>query len=94
MQEFTQELESLRERNLRVEADKAWETSTFRKLLIATITYIVASVVLYVIGVQNFYFGAIVPTLGFFLSTLTLPFIKQRWIKNYRGRISASKSEL
>jgi hypothetical protein len=62
MQEFTQELESLRERNLRVEADKAWETSTFRKLLIATITYIVASVVLYVIGVQNFYFGAIVPT--------------------------------
>lgn len=82
MEHIHEVLKVLQERNRRVEADKAWETSVFRKALISLITYVVASVVLYSIGVENFYVSALIPTLGFLLSTLSLPPIKAWWIRN------------
>ncbi|MFH1712232.1 MAG: hypothetical protein ABH846_03290 [Patescibacteria group bacterium] len=75
------ELENIKKRNQRVEGDKAWEVSTFRKLLITIITYIIASLVLYMIDVKNFYLGALVPTVGYLLSTLTIPIIKKWWLR-------------
>lgn len=81
--EIEEELRTIRERNSRVEADKAWETSFFRKALIAAITYVVASAVMYAIGVPNFYLSALIPTLGFLLSTLSIPVIKRWWIRKY-----------
>ncbi len=81
IQKMEQELIQIKERNVRVQADKAWETSAFRKITIAVITYILASLVLYFIGVQNFYLSASIPTLGYLLSTLSLPMIKKWWIK-------------
>lgn len=83
-----QELQEIKERNLRVEADKAWETSISRKILLAVVTYSVASAVFWVIGVSNFYLSAVIPTLGFLLSTLTLPFVKKWWVKRYFASIS------
>lgn len=83
MENLEEEVARIKERNLRVEADKAWETSLFRKLLISAITYIVAALALYSIGVEDFYLGAIIPTLGFLLSTLSLPAIKKWWLKRY-----------
>lgn len=74
------ESREIKERNTRVEADKAWETSAFRKILILIVTYILASFTMYVIGVSNFLLSALVPTFGFFLSTLTFPIIKTWWI--------------
>ncbi len=74
------EIEAIKERNLRVEVDKAWETSYFRILLITVITYIIAAFLLYFIGANNFLLGALVPAIGFFLSTQTLPAIKKWWI--------------
>lgn len=83
--DLEKELELIKERNTRVEADKAWETSLSRKILILVTTYIVASLALYAIGVEDFYLGAIVPTLGFFLSTLSFPVAKRWWIaRHYR----------
>jgi len=38
------EIAEIKERNKRVEADKAWETSNTRKLIIFVLTYIVISV--------------------------------------------------
>lgn len=81
--QLEEEILIIKERNLRVEGNKAWETSLFRKVLIAGVTYVVASLALYVIGVPDFYLGAIIPALGFFLSTLTLPIVKRWWIKNH-----------
>ncbi|MES2006926.1 MAG: hypothetical protein V4436_02325 [Patescibacteria group bacterium] len=81
--DIEQELQSIKERNKRVEADKAWETSFSRKILILITTYIVASLALFVIGTPHFYIGAIIPTLGFFLSTLTFPIFKRWWIKRH-----------
>lgn len=77
------EIEKLKERNRRVEGDKAWETSYFRVLLVAIIVYIVIAIFLYVIGVQNFLLAALVPPVGYFLSTRTLPAIKRWWIERF-----------
>jgi len=76
-------LSKIKERNARVEADKAWEVSLFRKFTIAVVTYVLASLVLYFIGIQNFYLSALIPTLGYLLSTLSLPVIKRWWIKTH-----------
>ena len=36
-----QEIKKIKQRNDKVEADKAWETSNFRKIIIAILTYFV-----------------------------------------------------
>lgn len=82
IEQLEKEIKALKERNQRVELDKAWETSRFRIALLTAITYIIANILLYLIGVQNFYFAALVPAAGFFLSVQSLPTIKNRWIKN------------
>jgi hypothetical protein len=82
LQNIEKELEAIRLRNSKVEADKAWETSYFRKISIAIVTYIIAAVVMYFIGVADYLLNALIPTLGYILSTLSLPFIKNWWIKN------------
>lgn len=76
-----QEIEKIKARNKRVEADKAWETSFTRKLLIAVLTYFVIVVFFFFAGLQNPFVNAIVPTAAFVISTLSLPFIKNIWIE-------------
>jgi hypothetical protein len=75
------ELETIKERNRRVEADKAWETSVTRRGLIALITYSVATMFMYRIGIDGAYINALIPTGGYLLSTLSLPIVKNWWIK-------------
>ena len=75
-----EELEKIKERNHRVEADKAWETSKVRRILIALMTYLVIVIFLWTIDAPNPWLSAIVPTIGFILSTLTLPFFKKIWL--------------
>ena len=75
--------EIIKKRNNRVEINKAWETSLFRKILILITTYIVATLAMYAMGIPNFYVNSLIPTLGFFLSTLTFPPIKNWWIKKH-----------
>lgn len=79
-------IRAIEERNARVEADKAWETSTFRVVTLALITYIVAALVLFFIGVPDFYLAALVPVVGFILSTRSLSFLKHWWIARYIER--------
>jgi hypothetical protein len=80
------EMESIKRRNSRVEGDKAWETSRARHVLVALITYLLATVVLWLISIEEPYFGALIPTIGFMLSTLTLEWCKKYWIAHYFGR--------
>lgn len=77
-----EELEKIKDRNKRVEADKAWETSKTRKVLIALMTYLVIAIFLLSIEVPKPWLNAIVPTMGFILSTLTLSFFKNRWLNH------------
>ena len=76
-----QELQSIKDRNQRVEADKAWETSLFRITTITLMIYGVAVVVLYFMDVEQYYLSALVPAAGYFLSVQSLPIIKRWWIK-------------
>lgn len=82
LQKIEEEMASLRERNRRVESDKAWETSWTRTVSVAIVTYVVASIVLYIIGTANYFLGALVPTVGYILSTQSLPVVKNWWTKN------------
>jgi hypothetical protein len=41
------------------------------------------ALVLYIIGVEQFYISAIVPVVGYLLSTLSLPFLKEWWMGKY-----------
>jgi hypothetical protein len=81
------EVEEIKQRNLRVEADKAWETSYFRVFLISGIIYVIAVKVMYFIGVENYYLNALVPPLGYFISVQSLPFIKKWWINNHAKKL-------
>jgi hypothetical protein len=82
MTSIEKELKSIKERNRRVEIDKMWETSFARKSLIALLTYVTISTFFVFARVENPFFNAIVPTLGFLLSTLTLNFFKKIWVRN------------
>ncbi len=76
-----QDILKIKERNKRVELDKAWETSLTRKITILILTYIVTVIVFIVIGLPNPFLNAIIPAVAFVLSTLTLDPIKKLWIK-------------
>jgi len=80
--ELEVEILKIKERNKKVELDKAWETSWTRTIVLTITTYILASLLLLVIKNQNPFINALIPTLGYFLSFQTLPFIKKWWIKN------------
>jgi len=81
IQNLKNEIENLKKRNARVEADKAWETSGARKVLVAILTYLVIVIFFYFADLPKPFLNAIVPTLGFLLSTFSIPFFKKLWVK-------------
>ena len=83
MKDIEKEIEKIKERNKRVEKDKAWETSTLRKVSIAVLTYMVVITYSYLIkNVSNIFLSSLVPVIGFLLSTLSLKAIRNIWEKN------------
>jgi hypothetical protein len=76
------EIEDIKLRNRRVEADKAWETSNVRRAIIFIGTYIATYLVFLLIDAPNPHLAALVPAVGFLLSTLTMPVVKQSWLRN------------
>ena len=80
MEELVSRIEKIEERNKRVENDKAWETSTLRKILIITFTYIFAVLYLKIADTTNPFLGAVVPCVGFYLSTQSINIIKKWWV--------------
>jgi len=76
-------LQAIQERNARVEAEKAWETSRSRRMSILGIIYITATIFLYGIDAEHPLVQGLVPAGGYLLSTLSLPWMKKRWIQKY-----------
>lgn len=81
MATLEQRVETIEQRNKKVEADKAWETSFTRRILLILFTYLAIGFYLNAIGITDPWLNAIVPSIGFLLSTLTLPFFKSLWFK-------------
>jgi len=86
IKELEEKINSIEKRNKRVEGDKAWETSTLRKGLILVLTYIFATLYLKVADTTNPFLGAVVPTVGFLLSTQTLNIIKKSWLEKQNNK--------
>lgn len=82
LEQIKKDIQEIKERNMRVEKDKAWETSYFRKILVAVLTYTVIVLFFFFAELPKPFINAIVPTLGFLLSTLSISFFKKIWIKN------------
>jgi hypothetical protein len=80
------EINKLKERNTKVEADKAWETSFFRKFIIAILTYFLVVLFFYFANLSKPFLNAIVPTMGFILSTLSISILKEFWLKYFYKR--------
>ena len=79
------EIEKIKERNKKVELDKAWETSWTRRICICVLTYIVVVIYSYLINkVTNVWLSSLVPVIGFTLSTLSLKLIRNIWEKKKR----------
>jgi sterol desaturase/sphingolipid hydroxylase (fatty acid hydroxylase superfamily) len=81
MKDTEARIRRIEDRNKKVETDKAWETSWTRRLLLILFTYLSIGFYLNAIQIPNAWLNAIVPAVGFLLSTLTLPFFKDLWIK-------------
>jgi hypothetical protein len=91
LKELETEINKINQRNEFVEADKAWETSITRKFIIAAFTYTAVAVYLQAINVNLPWLNAIVPTAAFLLSTMTLPFFKKIWLKQYGKKKAGNK---
>ncbi|MBR3145681.1 MAG: hypothetical protein IKF47_00270 [Bacilli bacterium] len=82
MKELEKEKAQIKERNKRVEKDKAWETSWTRRICIMILTYIVVVIYSYIVQkYNNIFFSSIVPVIGFTLSTLSLKLVRKIWEK-------------
>lgn len=81
IEEIEKRLTAIENRNKQVELDKAWETSYFRRILLIISTYLSIALYMWVIGVDRPWLNAVIPSLAFLLSTLTLPFFKNWWIR-------------
>jgi hypothetical protein len=78
--QLLERIEKLEARNSRVEADKAWETSAVRRVSIMILTYIVVAFYLHFVVHISPWINALVPVIGFTLSTLTISLLKSRWL--------------
>jgi hypothetical protein len=85
LESLQNEIDALKARNAKVEANKAWETSSLRIGTIVGITYFVAVLLMISLGTPQPFFAALMPTVGFFLSTQTLP-VLQRWYLRKRAK--------
>ncbi len=75
------EIDSIVQRNARVEADKAWETSWTRRFVIAIGTYLIVALYLLILDVPNNWLHAFVPSGAYLISTLSLPVLKSFWLE-------------
>jgi len=80
------EIDKIKQRNKKVELDKAWELSFTRKIIIFILTYIVIVIFFIYVNLERPFANALVPSLAFVLSTMTLSFFKKFWIKYINKR--------
>ncbi len=76
MKNLENRVKAIEDRNIKVEADKAWETSWVRRVTIGTLTYAVVIIYLFVINNDKPFLNALVPSVGYILSTLVLKKIR------------------
>ncbi|MCR4368309.1 MAG: hypothetical protein NUV67_00185 [archaeon] len=79
----SEKIDSILERNRRVESDKAWETSLMRRGVLALATYAVVLYFLIVIDAPNPFLNALVPPIAYLLQQWSMPFLRTYWQKHF-----------
>jgi hypothetical protein len=82
-EELQAQVEQIKKRNQKVEADKAWETSWIRRFVILILTYIVIVIFFFFAQLPKPFINAIVPAVAFMISTLTVPLFKKWWLSKF-----------
>jgi hypothetical protein len=78
--QLREEIEHIKARNKRVEADKAWETSYIRNIAIAISNYLLIFIFLLLIQDPHPYLNALVAALAYLISTSSLGAMKTWWL--------------
>ena len=81
MEDHSEEIAAILERNKRVEENKLWEESLTRRGFIVILTYVAAYLFMRYNGLQNPALQALIPSGAYLLSTLTLPPLKRMWMR-------------
>ncbi|PIN84756.1 MAG: hypothetical protein COV47_05815 [Candidatus Diapherotrites archaeon CG11_big_fil_rev_8_21_14_0_20_37_9] len=81
--ELEKEINLLKERNKKVEADKAWETSKTRRLILALSTYFIVYYFLTLINSPDQHFVSLVPAGAYLLQQYSMPFLKKIWAQRF-----------
>ena len=80
VEELRKRIERLEARNKRVESDKGWETSWTRRIAIMVLTYLTVAFYLHFVVHISPWINALVPVIGYFVSTLTVSLFKKQWV--------------
>ena len=80
MKDLESRVAAIEKRNKKVEQDKAWETSWTRRIAITLATYIIVLLFFLAVGSNKPFESALVPSIGFLLSTLTIDHLKTWWL--------------
>ena len=77
MTDLENRIEKIEQRNARVEQDKKWERSPVRIICIIVLTYSLVLLYQYLADTSSIFISSAIPVLGFFLSTLSIGFIRK-----------------
>lgn len=83
IEQLQKDVAEIKARNKNVESDKAWETSYTRRIVIMVFTYLILSLYMWAVDIPKPWLNSIVPTVGFLLSTLSLPLFRKIWQKYF-----------
>ncbi|OGG30161.1 hypothetical protein A2973_04635 [Candidatus Gottesmanbacteria bacterium RIFCSPLOWO2_01_FULL_49_10] len=79
--QLQEDIEKIKARNRRVEADKAWETSLSRTVFIATSTFILLYIFFRLNRSEQPFLNSFVSTVTYLLSTFSYGVLKRWWLK-------------
>lgn len=82
LKELDGEIELIKARNRRVEADKAWELSGTRTAFISVTTFIILYVFFRLNRSEAPFLNALISTATYLLSTFSYGILKSWWLKN------------
>jgi hypothetical protein len=86
MSDLETRVSNLEKRNTIVDKNKKWENSNTRKIVIMCLTYFTLGLYMFFLGIDKWYLHSLIPTFGFFISTLTLEFIKNIWDTKFNSK--------
>lgn len=84
LKEIENEIEKIKARNRKVEADKAWETSGTRTIFISLVTFFLLYIFFRLTKSEASFLNALVSTAVYWLSTFSYSALKSWWLKKRR----------